>query len=302
MSFLDTVRVNTNVNTSNTNTSDAGTNAHTNTTNTTAQLTAVIDDDWGIVYSQGGVVFAAMLRAAEQTLDRPDLVPVSTNATFIRPVRCGPIAITVDVLRSGRNGAQTRITVHDPADEDPTPNVQATLVCATSDATFPTFDGLTTPFTTNVPGPENCPRLGTDHDDRPTMPFFRRTDWRDATPADSFLHKRLWFSFSDEPDSPVHGLGPTDAWDFALLPIPGDALGMAGGPSATEVVGPLTSPTLELSLQFASPARGQWIGVESQCNRSAGGLISGVASLWNTDGSLIATAVQTAMLRRLPTR
>ena len=287
MSFLDTVSP------INTDTSDAR--------HPTTHLTAHIDDDWGILYSQGGVVFAAMLRAAEQTLGRSDLKPVSTNATFIRPVRCGPIALTVEILRSGRSGAQTRITVHDPADEDPTPNVQATLVCASHDDTFPTFTRLTSPFTDDVPRPLDCVRLGTDHDDRPTMPFFRRTDWRDATPADAFLHKRSWFSFSDEPDSPVHGLGPYDPWDFALLPIPGDALGMAGGPSATEIVGPLTSPTLELSLQFVSPAKGTWIGIDARCDSSTGGIISGKTNLWNTDGSLVATAMQTAMLRRLPT-
>lgn len=287
MSFLDTVRA-------------TGTDAQ-DARHPTTFLTAHIDDEWGIAYSQGGVVFAAMLRAAEQTLARDDLRPVSTNATFIRPVRCGPIAITVEVLRSGRSGAQTRITVHDPADEDPTPNVQATLVCAMHDPTFPTFDGLVSPFTDDTPTPLDCERAGTETDGRPMMPFFRRTDWRDCTPPeDAFLHRRSWFSFSDEPGSPVHRLGPDDPWDFALLPIPGDALGMAGGPSSTAVVGPITSPTLELSLQFASPARGQWIGIDSHCSRSSGGVISGVASLWNTDGSLIATAVQTALLRRLP--
>ncbi|MEI7624178.1 MAG: hypothetical protein WCJ88_11525, partial [Actinomycetes bacterium] len=66
MSFLDTVRVSTNVISNvNTNAATATTTANTtnttHTTHTTAQLTAVIDDDWGIVYSQGGVVFAAML-------------------------------------------------------------------------------------------------------------------------------------------------------------------------------------------------------------------------------------------------
>lgn len=271
----------------------------------TTHLSALIDDDWGIVYSQGGVVFAAMLRAAEQTLDRTDLMPATSNATFIRPVRCGPIAITVEVLRSGRNGAQARITVHDPADNDPTPNAQATLVCASHDESFPRFTSMVSPFASHSeissPAPEDAPRLATDQDGRPTMPFFRRTDWRDVTPPDSFLHKRAWFRFSDEEDSPVHGLGPDDPWDFALLPIPGDALGMAGGPSATEIVGPLTSPTLELSLQFVAPARGTWIGIDSRCDSSSGGIISGKTSLWNTDGSLIATAMQTAMLRRLPT-
>lgn len=287
MSFLDTVQVLE---------TDARDSQHP-----TTRLGAHIDDDWGIVYSQGGVVFAAMLRAGEMVLDRHDLRPATTNATFIRPVRCGPIAITVEVLRSGRNGAQARITVHDPSDEDPTPNVAATLVCASHDPTFPTLMGLTSPFTTDVPAPADAPRLATDQDGRPTMPFFRRTDWRDVTPSGAFLHKRSWFAFSDEPDSPVHGLGPDDPWDNALLAIPGDALGMAAGPSATEVVGPLTSPTLELSLQFVSQARGTWIGIESHCDSSSGGIISGATSLWNADGTLIATAMQTAMLRRLPT-
>lgn len=265
------------------------------------RFAAHIDDDWGIVYSQGGVVFAVMLRAAELALGRDDLRPVSANATYIRPVRCGPLVLDVHVLRSGRNGAQMCITAHDPHDEDPTPNVQATLVCAAHDPTMPTFDGLTTPFDASVPPPQDCARVGLDADGHPSMAFFRRTEWRDATPPDdAHLHRRSWFRFSDEPGSPVHGSGPDGAWDVALLPIPADALGMAATQSASEVVGPLTSPTLELSLQFVSPARGTWIGIESHCSRSDGGIISGVASLWNTDGSLIATAAQTALLRRLP--
>lgn len=288
MSFLTSVRA---INT-----------APLDTLHPTTHLTAHIDDDWGIVFSQGGVVFATMLRAAEQTLNRPDLRPATSNATFLRPIRCGPISLVVEVLRSGRNGAQVRITAHDPADDDPTPNAQATLVCATHDDTFPTLTGLKFPFDECTDTPQGAPRLATDQDGRPTMPFFRRTDWRDVTPPNSVLHKQAWFRFSDEPESPVHGLGPDDPWDFALLPIPGDALGMAGGPSATEVVGPLTSPTLELSMQFVSPARGTWIGIDSHCDSSSGGIISGKTTLWNADGSLIGTAMQTAMLRRLPTR
>jgi acyl-CoA thioesterase len=295
VSFLDTVRV-----------VEAGTKADTDTDTSalhpTTHLSAHIDDDWGIVYSQGGVVFATMLRAAEQTLNRPELHPATSNATFLRPVRCGAITLTVEVLRSGRNGAQACVTLHDPSDDDPTPNAKATLVCASRDDTFPTFTGIASPFGGESARltPDGAPRLATDHDGRPTMPFFRRTDWRDVTPSDSFLHKRAWFRFSDEPESPIHGLDPAEPWDFALLPIPADALGMAAGPSATELVGPITSPTLELSLQFVTPARGTWIGIDSQCDSSSGGIISGKTTLWNTDGTLIATAMQTAMLRRLP--
>jgi len=220
-------------------------------------LTAHIDDDWGIVYAQGGVVVALMLRAAEMVLDRPDLRPVAANAVFLRPVRCGEISLEVEVLRSGRSGAQTRVTVHDPADHDPTdhdptPNLQVTLVCAVHDPTFPTFDGITSPFDAGTPAPLDCPRIGIDTSGHPHLGFIHRTDWRDATP------------------------------------------------SAAEVVGSITSPTLDLSLQFHTPARGRWVGIDSRCSRSDGGIIAGVATLWNTDGSLIATAAQTALLRRLP--
>lgn len=254
-------------------------------------LTAHIDDDWGIVYAQGGVVVALMLRAAEMVLDRPDLRPVAANAVFLRPVRCGAISLEVEVLRSGRSGAQTRVTVHDPADHDPTPNLQVTLVCAVHDPTFPTFDGITSPFDAGTPAPLDCPRIGIDASGHPHLGFFHRTDWRDATPPDdTHLHRRAWFSFSDEDIE----------WDTALLPIPGDVLGLAATPSAAEVVGSITSPTLDLSLQFHTPARGRWIGIDSRCSRSDGGIIAGVATLWNTDGSLIATAAQTALLRRLP--
>lgn len=261
-------------------------------------LRAHIDDDWGIVYSQGGVVLATMLRAAETILDRSDLRPVSASATFLRPVRCGPIELRVEVLRSGRSGAQTLVTVHDPDDDDPTPHLQATLVCAVHDPTFPTSDGLASPFGPGTPAPLDCPRIGLDVDGQPTMAFFRRTDWRDATPpGDDHLHRQVWFSFNDE--STDAATDSDEPWDVALLPIPGDALGLAATPSAAAAVGPLTSPTLELSLQFHSPARGRWIGIDTRCHRSDGGITAGVATLWNRDGSLIATAAQTALLRRL---
>lgn len=259
------------------------------------RFSATIDEDWGIVFSQGGVVFALMVRATEQVLDRPDLRAVSTNATFLRPVRCGPVTLEVTVLRSGRSGAQVQISLHDDADPDPSPNVMAMLVAAAEDPDFPAYDGLVSPFDASVPHPLECERIGVDEEGHPTMPFFARTDWRGATPppVESRLQRLAWFSFGeDSGDEP---------WDDALLAIPGDALGLAAGTVVAERVGLLTAPSLELTLHFHTPARGRWLGIDTRCHRTAGGVTWGVATLWNEDGSLVATATQTALMRRLST-
>lgn len=256
-------------------------------------LGAHIGEDWGVVFAQGGVPFALMIRAGELVLDRADLRPVSASATFIRPVHCAEVTMEVTVLRSGRSGAQIQITLHDPADPDPTPNVVAMLIAAAIDESFPSFDGVTPPLA-SLPDPQYCERVGAGEDGLSTTAFFRRTDWRrpgDAVidPTDP-LHRMMWFSFGEH----------IDQWDDALLPIPADALGIAALPAVTDVVGPLISPSLEISLHFHAPARGDWLAIDSRCHRAAGGLAWGVTTVWNRDGSLVATASQTAILRRIP--
>ena len=84
-----------------------------------------------------------------------------------------------------------------------------------------------------------------------------------------------------------------------MLAVPGDALGMAAVMPVADVMGPLTAPSLQLSLQFAAPARGDWLGIDSRAFHAQGSIVSGVATLWNADGTYVASATQTAILRRL---
>src|SRR6476660_9338810 len=74
---------------------------------------SVITDAWGLHFAQGGVVMAASLRAMDAVLGRHDLSLASASATFCRPVACGPVETTVNVLRSGRRGAQVYGTLRD---------------------------------------------------------------------------------------------------------------------------------------------------------------------------------------------
>ncbi|UDY35023.1 thioesterase family protein [Dermatobacter hominis] len=256
---------------------------------------SVITDAWGLHFAQGGVVMAAGLRAMAAVLGREDLGLASASATFCRPVACGPVTTHVDVLRSGRRGAQVLGSLRDATAPEGEVSVAMTAVF-----TDPAIPG---PQLAPVPRP---PELS----DAPTtdgesignafpLGFLDNTAWHVATgsaePASSAPIPRLalWFRFNDPP-APA-GV----AWHPALLPIPGDALGSAlvvalgGGDS------PVGSVSLQIDIQFLAPTTGTWIGIDSTCTHVGNGLATGVVHLWSEAGAHVATATQTAMLRGL---
>lgn len=252
-----------------------------------------IDDAWGIVFAQGGVVMAVMLQAAEMVLDRSDLRLATVAATFCRPVPCGPVTVDVTVLRGGRHGAQVHVELRVDGDDDLSPNAVATVVCATESPGWPAIDGLDVPeFLARRPD-DAGPRVGAPPG-RESMAFFRQTEWREATPAPAgTMHRQYWFAFEETP------LRADGTWVPAMLAVPADALGMAAGPPASAVVGAITAPSLQISLQFLRPARGRWLAIDNRCFDNRGSLATGVATLWTADGTLVASATQTTMLRRI---
>lgn len=259
------------------------------------RVEANVAEAWGIVHAHGGVVMAAMLHAAELALGRTDFRMTSASAMFCRPVPCGPVMVDVDILRNGRGGAQVLATLRCAGDADPTPNGVATVVFAAATGGWPEHHGLTRhPGLAELPD-ARAPRFGVGADGRAVMPFFHETDWRDAAvqPADP-LQRLAWFAFREPP---LRGDG---TWVPAMLAVPGDALGLAAVPPVTAIMGPLTSPSLQISIEFAAPARGEWIGIDSRCHHCEGAIASGVATLWSADGTLVATVGQSALLRRIP--
>jgi acyl-coenzyme A thioesterase PaaI-like protein len=258
---------------------------------------AVIADAWGIVYAQGGVVMATMLHSAELVLGRGDLRLSNATATFCRPVPCGPVTIEVDVLRSGRTGAQIHVVLRCAGDDDPSPNAVATVVCIADAAGWPDRRGVTRPAALGVPPHDEAPRLGAGADGRPATNFFDQTDWRAAADQPpGALRKLAWFSFRETP------LLPDGTWVPAMLAVPADALGLAVVSSVADVMGPITAPSLQIGLQLCAPARGHWLGIDSVCIDTHGATATGVATLWDTEGTLVGSATQTAALRRLPAR
>ncbi|MBX7068155.1 MAG: thioesterase family protein [Microthrixaceae bacterium] len=258
----------------------------------------VITDAWGLLYAQGGVVMAAALRSMELVLDRPELSLASASATFCRPVACGPVRTDVDVVRSGRRGAQVTGSLREGSRDPGSANVVVTAVF-----TDPTMEG---PLRTPVPCPDELstpanavgPSISEEVGSRFPLGFLDNTEWRVAVPpsgqpgdAGPVPRAALWFRFNDQP-SPSGS-----AWDPALLPIPGDSLGSALYVALGEGARPVGSVSLQIDLQVLAPMTGTWIGIDSTCTHVGAGLARGVLHLWSESGTHVATVMQTAMLR-----
>ncbi len=264
------------------------------------RASSVIEDAWGLVFAQGGVVMAAMLRAAEDVLARDDLRLRATSAVFCRPVPCGSVISDVDVVRNGRSGAQVAIRLTtEPSDPlgkgDHGPNAVATAVFTADDPSRPPQVGLEVPAglvtppadTTNAfGGPATGGLGGEDHG----MNFLRQTLWSPSEiQADDPMRRLVWFRFLSTP------LVADGSWEPSALLVPGDALGLAF--PAELHTGGVSSVSLQISAQFFGPARGDWIGIDSTCFHLSGVTASGLTNLWDEQGELVASVTQTAMLR-----
>lgn len=253
------------------------------------RVTVVIQDAWGLLYAQGGVVLGAMLRAAERVLDRSDLRLTSTSVAYCLPVPCGPVTIDVDVVRNGRRGAQVVATLRVDPDTDSPPNAIATSVFTNGDSGAPTRPGLACPAELVDPPADDAISAIPNGSG---MAFLQQTEWRlaDRQPTDR-LHRMVWFRFAHPP------LLADGTWEPSTLAVPGDALGTAVVPDESGP-GDLFAVSLQISMQFHRPATGVWLGIDSIGFDVDGGIASGLSSLWTTDGELVATVTQTALLRK----
>lgn len=257
----------------------------------------VITDAWGLFYAQGGVVMAAALRSASAVLDREDLTLSSASGTFCMPVACGPVTVEVNVLRSGRRGAQVVALLRDQNATETQTNVVVTAVF-----TDPTMEG---PKLTPMPRPDELSRVpATDAvpsgvpDSTFPLGFLDNTEWHHNSLPDVGIGNSgplpriaVWFKFTSPP-APAG-----QAWEPALLPIPGDALGSALTVALADGDEPIGSVSLQMDIHVHAPVFGEWIGIDSTATFIGNGLANGVLALWSEDGTHVATVSQSAMLR-----
>lgn len=265
---------------------------------------SVITDAWGLFFAQGGVVMAAAVRAMELVLDRPDLTLASASATFCRPVACGPVTTVVDVLRSGRRGAQVHATLRDQTAPEGEASVVVTAVFTDPTMAGPRLSLVERPAELAVPPPADVEPEPFESEF--PLGFLDNTQWKHASDSDALdasgdpeggprSHLAVWFRFTDPPAP--HGVD----WDPALLPIPGDALGTALSVALAGGDEPVGSVSLQIGLQVFAPMRGTWIGIDSWCSHVGDGLANGPVQLWSETGVHVATVTQTAMLRSFST-
>ncbi len=251
------------------------------------------DAGWKVLYVFGGVTFAALVQAVVDHLDRGDLTPISAQATYIEPVVDGPAAVQVDIIRSGRRGAQARATLWNTADPaaEGSPAITMDIMLGRLDQEIGGF------LNTSMPADAGRPDGGLAREamaDRfVDVPFHRQSDFRmiggfeDRTNPEP--RSVSWFRMVTSP------IDESGAWRPAALALPGDML----GPAVTRGMDGqrFFVVTLQLSIQWFAPARSEWICQHAVGLRAGGGFTTGTTELFAEDGTLVAFATQTALMR-----
>ena len=266
------------------------------------RYSADLPDAWRIFYAFGGATFAVALRAAIAAVDRADLRLVTAEATYCAAIPCGPLAAQVEVLRDGRRGAQAQVRLW--ATDDPAgpagSDLVVTVVFGASDPASPHgFTGV--PFPEDVRPPRHSGERPVVDPQSPfaNIPYHRQTDYRPAighAPGDPAFTEpgeartAAWFRFRRPP------LAADGSWETWSLAVPGDVL----GPAVSEGLGPqdpFLIITLQLSMQFLEPMRGEFLCQHTRAHHVGDGFATGTAELWSEDHRLIALCTQSAMLQ-----
>jgi len=262
----------------------------------------VVDDGWRVFYVFGGFTMAAAIRAAEVELGRSDLHMITADATFCQAVPAGPIALQAEVLRTGRRAAQVLVRLwatDDPAGPAGSDLVLTVVFGALDPSRTARIEGLS--FPADVPPPDRSRSREPTAPESPfdELPFHRQTEWRlglgtapwERADEPSEPRTASWFRFNHPP---VRADG---TWDPACLAVPGDVLGPAIGQGLPASEGFFFVLSLQIGLRFIAPMRGTWLCQHTRAHHVGEGFASGSAELWSDDGSLVALANQTALLR-----
>ena len=263
---------------------------------------------WNVFYVFGGATMAATLRAAERTVDRPDLQLLTASATYCSPVPAGPVTLQGRVLRNGRSAAQAVAELHtgDP-DGDDGPAIH--LAAVFGDRRTIHVDYVDLEFPADAPPPEDCPAAQLEgsapgEGDNPFQPinFHSQIEWRPAIGSSPAARDWVpgparygaWMRFQVEPRRTDGTLDPV------ALAVPGDSLGGAVW-QALGPFGPDNPPflvlSLEITLHVLADTASPWLFQHVRCHHARDGYAVGTTELWDLDRRLVGLAIQRARLR-----
>ena len=249
---------------------------------------AELSDRWNLVpLPQGGILTALAIRAMQDALGIPEQTLRSSHTTFAAQVAHGPLAIDVEVLRSGRSMSQVRAEVRNRD------AARGHLVIATFGATRAGWDftELTPP---DVPPPDaSRPFRDQRSEYWPDTPFWSRSvdaraaighaPWEDFTPGPA--ERAIWFRF-DEP--PVRADGTLDP--LALL-VFADLMPGAVGQRIGRIDRPWFGPSADLTFHLLDACGPGWILGHNRARHAGDGYASADMALWDGD-RLVAYATQ----------
>ena len=181
------------------------------------------------------------------------------------------------------------------ADEDTAPSATTTAVLAAEQPGWPDLSNAPVPAVLTS-GPDlRGRRLGVPGTEGSNVvPFFDETQWQEVVADPPVpLEWHGWFRFA-RPPSPDRG-----PWPAPLLAVPADALGCSVVPSVRLADAPVFALSLQMSLHVLGVARGEWLALRSRGLHVAGGVATGLTSLWDEDGNPVAVSTQSALLRAM---
>jgi acyl-CoA thioesterase len=240
-------------------------------------------DIFGI--TNGGYALSLATRSMEGDAEGRSLVSVS--ATYVNPSTPGPVDISVETLKRGRNMTTLRAAVT----RDETSVFYATGVFAGADRPIPDRDILTGD-PPDLPPPEECVRAEPTEGASYPPEFHGHVDVRlhpadaaaflgDYAPVPSF---RGWFRLLDEEPLSSHAIVmATDAFPPAIF---------------NSRFAPGWTPTVELSVQIRTGQPSGWLAGQFTTRFVTGGVLEEDGELWDETGRLVALSRQLALVPR----
>lgn len=262
---------------------------------------ATVGPAWSYLLPSGGVLMSFALRALREHLAEPGMRLVSATTIFCDPIPEGPVTIDVVVLRRGRSGSQLRARLAPIVSPVATPVADSLVVYGLE---------VSATFLRDRPGPDVQPARMPDVPlPAASIPYESNGRWRFFDNFDVALalgepmwkqgwqkgeaHQAFWHRYRK---APVGADGVLDS--IAIPPIadtmPG-ALARFLGPES----GPMYAPSLDLTVYFTAAPRSEWLLVETRASIARNGWGVGHASIWDTEGTLVAQASQGMFLRNV---
>lgn len=245
-----------------------------------------VPEGWDIFgVTNGGFLMGMATRAMAQEAVGRQLI--SATGSYLNPLSKGPVAIEVEVLKSGRSLSTLRATMSG----DGRSLLSVTGVYAEPDRPRPDGD-LVRAKPPDLPPPDECIRAMPSETAPLPPPFTGKVEVRlhpdeaallTGAPGEDAV-MRGWFRLLDGEEMDANAVVlATDALPPAIFNSPYPAG---------------WTPTVDLTVQVRDPAPRGWLSCLFTTRFVTGGMLEEDGEIWDEDGGLVALSRQLALVAR----